>query len=230
MMTVRTFGVLAIFAVLFGPGCSGNPASPKPAALTLAANDTPTNAAARLVGSYEQKNQNAFAGMLTGDFNFEFSTSTDPTLVQQYPTGWLRMDESESSSHLFSGYTPPGGVPLPAAASIVITLADSTPVDDNTSGIDPATHKVLATRVDGAITVPQSGSQPLTYLITNNFDAFYFVRGDVAVGLDSTQVADAQHWYVYKWIDQTQNYIPRPNSRAILTQPASWGRLKALYR
>jgi hypothetical protein len=230
LKTARVFAVLATFAVLFGAGCSGNPASPKPAAPTLAANDTPTNAAARLVGSYEQKNQSAFAGMLTGDFNFEFSNSTDPTLVQQYPTGWARVDESESSSHLFSGYTPQGGSTLPAATSIVITLADSTPVDDNTSGIDPATHKVLATRVDGSVTVPQSGSEPLTYVIANNYDVFYFVRGDVAAGLDETQPADAQHWYLNKWVDLSQNYIPRPDSRRGLVTTNTWGKLKALYR
>jgi hypothetical protein len=230
LRTARTFAALAIFAVLFGAGCSGNPASPKPAAPTLAANDTPTNAAARLVGSYEQKNQSAFAGMLTGDFNFEFSTSTDPTLVQQYPTGWTRVDESESSSHLFSGYSPPGGSTLPAATSIDINLAVDIPTDDNTSGTNPTTHKVLATRVDGSITVPQAGSEPLTYVITNNYEVFYFVRGDVAAGLDETQPADAQHWYVYKWVDQTQNYIPRPNSRGILVKTNTWGRLKSIYR
>ena len=150
--------------------------------------------------------------------------------MQQYPTGWARVDESESSSHLFSGYTPQGGSPLPAATSIDINLAVGIPTDDNTSGTDPTTHKVLATRVDGSITVPQTGSEPLTYVIGNNYDVFYFVRGDVAAGLDETQPADAQHWYLYKWVDQTQNYIPRPNSRGIFTQNTSWGLLKAFYR
>jgi len=227
---MRNIALVVALIVVCGAGCSGDPASPKPPAPTLAANDTPANAAARLIGSYEQKNQSAFAGMLTGDFNFEFSTSTDPTLVQQWPTGWARVDESESSSHLFSGYAPPGGSVLPAASSIVITLATGTPVDDNTAGVDPATHKVLPTRVDGSITVPQSGYEPLTYVLTNNYDIFYFVRGDVAAGLDSSQPADAQHWYLYKWTDLTQAYIPGPNAPELLAKTQSWGHLKATYR
>lgn len=227
---MKAWALAAVVAALLGAGCSGNPASPAPAGPSLADNSTPAHAAARLVGSYEQKNQSAFTGMLTGDFNFEFSTSTDPTLVQQWPTGWARADESASSSHLFGGYTPPGGATLPAATSITITLATGAPVDDNTSGVDPATHKVLATRVDGSITVPQMGSEPLTYVITNNYDVFYFVRGDVASGLDESQPADSLHWYVYKWTDLSQAYLPRPDSRGTLTQPNTWGSIKARYR
>jgi hypothetical protein len=230
MTSTRILVPLAVLATLLSFGCSSNPAQPKPAAPSLAANDTPANATSRLIGAYEQKKAPEYQGMFTGDFTYEFSTSTDPTLVQQYSTGWFKNDEKESSSHLFNGYTPPGGATLPAATSINIKLATATPVDDNSAGVDPATHKILATRVDGDITVPQAGTEPLTYVLTNNYNVFYFVRGDVAAGLDSTQAADAQHWYVYKWVDQTQSYIPRPSGRGALVKTQTWGAMKATYR
>ncbi|HKA24922.1 MAG TPA: hypothetical protein VKF80_08085, partial [Candidatus Eisenbacteria bacterium] len=99
------------------------------------------------------------------------------------------------------------------------------PVDDPAS-TDPATHKILTTRVDGSITVPQSGGEPLTYVITNNLNAFYFVRGDSATGLDSSQPADARHWYVYKWVDLTTGLAP---NRA-QSKNATWAGIKARYR
>jgi hypothetical protein len=227
---MKRFALALTVAALLGSGCSSDPAQPKAPAASLATNDTPAGAASRLVNSYQQKNQDAFAGMLTGDFRFEFSSATDPGLVLQYPTGWGRLDETESSSHLFSGF-PPGKPAAPAASSIVITLADSLPADDNSAGVDASTHKVLDTRVDGSVTIPETVGQPLTYVITDNEEVFYFVRGDAAAGLDSTQVADDQHWYLYRWVDRSQSFLPRPNSKAaVLAKATTWGNIKAVYR
>jgi hypothetical protein len=194
--------------------------------LWLSSNQTPQGAIARLVGSYEKKLPNEYAGVFTGDFKYEFSASTDPTLVQMYSAGWFKSDETASASHMFSGYTPPGGATLPAASSIDIQLANGVPTDDNTAGVDPATHKVLATRVDGSITVPQD-IEPITYVITNNYNVFYLVRGDVAVGLDPSQPADSQHWYVYHWVDLS---VPQFNGLGPQSQSPTWGSLKGLYR
>lgn len=179
------------------------------------------------IQAYEQKKLAKYEGYFTGDFTFEFSTGTDPTLVQQHSSGWLKSDEAASASHLFNGYTPPGGATLPAATTIDINLAADIPTDDSTSGVDPATHKVLATRLDGAITVPQSGSEPLTYVITNNYNIFYLVRGDVAVNLDSTQPADAMHWYIYHWVDLSEAL---PKSNGPFTKAQTWASLRAMYR
>lgn len=96
----------------------------------------------QLVLAYEQKKAAEYQGCFTGDFTYEFSNATDPTLVQQLSTGWFKNDEKESSAHLFGGYTPPGEPTLPAAATIEIHLAVSIPTDDNSSGVDPATHKI----------------------------------------------------------------------------------------
>jgi hypothetical protein len=199
------------------------------AALHLASNDTPPGAMARLVQSYQAKSDTAYAGMFTGDFHYSFSTVTDPTLAIMYSGGWFKSDEAASSTHLFHGYTPPGGATLSAASSIVIQLANGTPADDNSPGVDPTTHKILSTRVDGSITVPQPGSAPLTYVLSNNLNVFYLVRGDVAAGLDSTQPADSNHWYVYRWDDLTGSQAQESGRRA-RSQTLTWGRIKALYR
>ena len=219
----------AAVAVLFFAGCNSDPAKPKTQAPSLPANDTPVHAVSRFVGAYENKNEDAYAGMFAGNFTYEFSTSTDPTLVQQYATGWFKNDETQSSTHLFSDYTPQGGAPLPAATTIDINLAVDTPTDDSTSGLDPVTHKLLATRVDGGVTVPQSGSEPLTYVITNNYSVFYLVRGDSAVGLNASQPADSSHWYIYRWTDLSEA-SPAGNRSELGTQSFTWGRLKGLYR
>jgi len=95
--------------------------------------------------------------------------------------------------------------------------------------VDPATHKVLATRVDGQIIVPNPGADPTTFPVVNNFNVFYIVRGDAATGLDSGQPADSSHWYVYRWVDLTSS--PSPGlATASSTLRETWGGVKAMYR
>jgi hypothetical protein len=215
--------------VLALAGCSSSTAPPPPThqQTGFPANDTPQHAVQRLVAAYEHKARAEYQGVFTGDFTYEFSNSTDPALVQQYSTGWFKIDEKESSNHLFSGFTPPGGYPLAAASAIHVSFASTLPSDDNTSN-DPVTHKVLLTRVDGEVDVPQTGSEPLTYLISNNLNELHLVRGDAAAGLDSTQAADSTRWYIYRWVDLTSG-TPSPARSPLATQPATWGKLKGLY-
>jgi len=220
---LRPYFLIAFIAVT---GCGPDPINigplPPP---PLPSDNTPEGAIRRFVAAYERRQFPEYRDMFTGDFTYEFSNSTDPALVQQYSTGWFKNDEKESAFHLFGGYTPPGGATLEPADAIDISLALTTPTDDNSSGIDPVTHKVLATRVDGRIDVPQPGSDAITYLVTNNYNVFYVVRGDVAVNLDSTQVADSEHWYLYRWVDLTGvASSSKPSAKA-----QTWGALKAAY-
>jgi len=224
---------LGALLIVLLPVVSGCQETTKPPVTThaLVTNDTPAHAVERLVGAYEKKDEGAFGGMFTGDYTFEFSNNTDPTLVNQYSTGWFKEDEKLSSSHLFSGYTPPGGKKLEAASSIAIHFAVTAPVDDNSAGVDPATHKILGTPVDGTITVPEAGAEPLNFIMTNNYNVLYLVRGDAAADLDSSQPADAQHWYVYRWVDlsilnasNVASFNPTP------AQSFTWGHVKAAYR
>lgn len=211
-------------------GCSSNPTTPEKLLIgPPPSNDTPRGAVTRLLFTYEHKQGAEYSGMFTGDFSYEFSSNTDPTLVQQYSTGWFKNDEKASAVHLFNGYTPPGGHLLPAATSISIKLAVDQPTDDNTSGVDPKTHKVLATRIDGSVIVP-SDTGPQTYTMTDNYNVFYLVRGDVAVNLDTNQPADSLHWYVYRWVDLSEAIAPSPTREPTPAQSATWGSVKALYR
>jgi hypothetical protein len=236
---MRKYLVVVLMAVALAPllsGCVFSPPTSKikpPPPPALPENTTPQLAIQRFIGAYEQKKSTEYQGIFTGDFTYEFSNSTDPTLVTQYSTGWFKTDEKESSNHLFTGFTQPGGATLPAATSIDISLATDLPVND-LAAPDSTKYKVLQTRVDGSITVPQSGAEALTYLITNNFNQFYLARGDVAVNLDTTQPADSTHWYIYRWVDLTgsagQNAAVRTASTSQPTlTPATWGHLKASW-
>jgi hypothetical protein len=228
---MRSFArfALGIFCGVLA-GCSGDHLTqPKPEPIPI---DPPAAAIQRFVLAYEQKNAIKYQAMFTGDFTYEFSNAADPVLAQQFSTGWFKNDERESSLHLFSGYTPPGDSTLPAAATIDINLAVSLPTDDNSAGVNPATHKVLPTAVNGMISVPVPGGDVLTYAIENNFNVFYIVRGDVAVNLDSSQPADVQHWYIYRWVDLTGATAVRtaPSDGPVPTNPTTWGAIKARYR
>jgi len=222
---IHSLAILVVLAALCG-GCNDT-TKPKTTTPSLTANDTPAHTVSRLIETYERKDETNYANLFTGDYTFEFSNSTDPTLVNQFSNGWFKEDEKLSSLHMFYGYTPPGGVTLPAATKIDINFSDMTPIDDPASA-DPATNKILTTRVDGSVTVPQSGAEPLTYVMANNLDAFYFVRGDVAVGLDASQPADSDHWYIYRWRDLSEFPSPGPSRSNI--EPPTWGKLKAVYR
>ncbi len=226
-MKKKHFAALSILFVIALSGCNDS-TQPKVTAPALVANDTPAHAIERLVGAYERKDESAFERMFTGDYTYEFSNTTDPLLVSRYAIGWFKLDEEASSSHLFSGHTQSGDATLPAASTIDINLAVTSPVDDNSSGVDPATHKLLATRVDGLVAVHPQGTDPVTFVIENNFNVFYIVRGDSAVGLDSNQPPDTQHWYVYKWKDLTGSSSPSLAIRSA-AKTSTWGSLKGLY-
>jgi hypothetical protein len=243
MNRMRKTLALTLMAVALVPLLSGCIFSPKQKGGVVTPpdpipdNTTPQLAMQRFIKGYEQKNATVYQGIFTSDFTYEFSNTTDPTLVTQYSTGWFKTDEKESSNHLFQGYTPPGGTTLPAATSITITLATDIPSDDNTSP-NPAAYKVLLTRVDGSITVPQAAS-PLTYEITNNLNEFHLIRGDIAGAagnLDATQKADSTHWYIYRWIDLTGSAGPASAVRTASTsqqpvdQNETWGHVKASWR
>lgn len=113
---------------------------------------------------------------------------------------------------------------------INIDFANTVPVDDGGAGIDPATHKFLFTRVDGQIVIPTS-PDPINFFIENNTNILYLVRGDIASGLTASQPADSTHWYIYRWVDITVGSAPpvTPDS-PLPANPATWGKVKGLYR
>lgn len=112
----RILGLLLVLSVL---SCGKETTRPQTQQQQqqLAANDTPQHTAQRFIGAYEQKKATEYANLFTGDFTYEFSTSTDPDLVAKYATGWFKSDEDTAAMHLFQGYTPQGQPHAPAASS-----------------------------------------------------------------------------------------------------------------
>ena len=218
--------LIVVFAL--APGCSSEPTAPKEAtAPALAANDTPAHAVARLLGAYERRDDKDYGAMLTGDFTYEFSPGSDRFYVDQYPNGWFKVDELQSSSHLFHGYHAYSTDGTTTATKIEMRFANMTPVADTTAGLDSSTHQVLTTRVDGEITVHRAiPSGDFVFELFDNQHEFYFVRGDSAKGLDATQPADSLHWYLYRWLDRTWMFADlRPTS-----PQSTWGTVKGIYR
>src|ERR1041385_5552426 len=98
---MRSLGCVALVLLILVLGYSDDhvfrqPPPPPP--------PVPSSVIQRLIYSYEQKKATEYQGCFTGDFTYEFSAATDPTLVQQFSTGWFKNDEKEASSHLFAGY------------------------------------------------------------------------------------------------------------------------------
>jgi hypothetical protein len=216
--------------LLCAAGCVTEPVHKTPTPVPGPLNDTPANTIQRFVWAYENKKAAEYENLFTEDFTFEFSTATDPELAQQYAAGWLKLDEKTSAHHLFEGFMDDSTGYHTAASSIALTFANSAPSGD-TDNPDPTRFKVLATRVDGVITVPPTGGQTedTHYVIDNNFLRFFLVRGDAAASLAAGQPADSTHWYIWKWRDETSGAYAPASLRAA-TQPSTWSKVKGLYR
>jgi hypothetical protein len=221
---------IALPLLLCAAGCVTEPVHKTPTPVPGPLNDTPQNTILRFVWAYENKKTAEYENLFTEDFTFEFSMYVDPELAQQYQNGWFKLDEKTSADHLFEGFMDDSTGYHTAASSIDLTLAKTAPTGD-TEGRDPTKFKVLATRVDGIVVVPHTGSQTedTRYVIENNFHRFFLVRGDAAASLAAGQPADSTHWYVYHWMDETA-YPVAPASVRASTQMTTWGHVKAVYR
>ena len=213
--------LLAVASVTWLPGCgkSDNPAAPLiPRALpdSIPQAATPTLLLERLEAAYEFAVPTDYGRLLSADFRFTFSASSDPELVTRYGNAWGKSDEMASASHLFAGFDPPS-----AAAGIQLSL-DGLSIVDDPDHADSAAHfrKVLVPSSMG--TIQLAGGSII--LIASPMD-LYLVRGDAAV-LDATQVARSDRWYVRRWVD-------RAAALAVIlhdARPATWGSLRDAYR
>ena len=181
----------------------------------------------RFIAMYEQRNATEFAKLLTGDFTFEFSNAADPDLVSQYSGGWFKNDEIISTRNLFEGGTNRTGYFLEGALSLELTLTPTTPVDDNTPGRDSNLYKTLIASVDVLIDLPGEDDFVIGQAPPQT-NRFFLVRGDAAVGLEADQPADASHWYIWNWRDESPP-VGKPQS-PLQNESSTWGRLKGLYR
>jgi hypothetical protein len=231
--------VAAVACAILLAAALGCVTEPKPTPTPIAQaplNDTPQGAILRFVWAVNHKDLDMLVDLLTEDFTFEFSTVTDPTLAQQYQNGWFKYDEVVAARHLFEGYTDSLGHVHPAASKIEITLAKTLPVGD-TEGRDPTRFQVLATRLDAIVEFPPvpPETEPTRYVIDNNFERIFLVRGDAALDASNNPTvppglpADSTRWYIYRWFDETNALGAAPGAVPVPTKPSTWGALKASY-
>ena len=228
----RIAALVLAAALALGAGCGTEPdPKPQPPAGLQPPNDTPKNTILRFIAAYEGKKTAECQALFTGDFVFEFSNSADPGLANRWSAGWFAADESVYVKNLFLGGTTLDGAYQEAAGRIDLIFTKTEPVADTDSGA-PTRFQVLSTPVDGVFVVPPKppATDSTYYIITNNSHRFFLVRGDAAAGLKSTQPTDSTHWYVWKWADETVGAPAAPAAFERATVPASWGKVKGLYR
>ena len=217
-------------------GCSSNPFTPPvddggglPSNTPL--NDSPQNTMLRFEATYENQVLAEYEKLFTSNFRFTFSSQADPALEQQYGTSWGKDDETESTSHLFSGFTDIDGNFQAPASQIILSISGASFIPEPTlpdSG--DYYRRVIVPVVNLSIKISDANSTE--YQIEAPHD-FYLVRGDVAV-LDAAQEARADRWYIYRWDDRTPT---PPGGAARLasldagggTIRSSWGQLKGTY-
>lgn len=223
-------------------GCGGNPFNPVidpggdgriPGNTPLA--DTPQNLMLRFEASYEFQDLPNYENLLTSDFRYTFSQASDPTLVATYGSNWGKDDESESSRHLFDGFTNSNGDVIPKASRIEMSLSGIQYQTDFTHSDSAAYYqKVVVSAVDMTIEVPPGvgATEPTIYTINARHE-FYIVRGDAAV-VQAGQETSANRWYIRRWDDLSVNLasatrlaaLNAGGGQATLRSTQSWGSLK----
>jgi hypothetical protein len=227
--------LLIVLGVFVGCG-SDEVVGSKPAAMPL--NNTPENTILRFIAAYEQMDTTAYGQLFTGDFMFEFSNSADPDLANEYSAGWFKEDERFAATNLFNGGVNNDGVYQDGARIVELDFTQMAPLGDSQDGRNPDTHKVLFTPVQLVIQLPPSADDPEgTSFVVGGADPavheFFLVRGDQAYGLDDSQPADDEHWYIWLWRDEST--VTNKTSSGALDKPrmaegSSWGMVKGLYR
>src|SRR5689334_21975071 len=165
--------VLVVAGCAFHPPDVGEKVDPIPEA------DSPQNLVVRFERVYEQQSLVLYEPLLTSDFRYTFSAASDPTLVAQYGNNWGKDDETETTKHLFEGFTNSAGDPVPAASKIDMTLSGVQYAPDPFHADSAAYYqKVVLSSVVMEIDVPAS-PDPIVYNISARHE-FYIVRRDAA--------------------------------------------------
>jgi len=232
---------IAALPVLAGCG-GGNPFKPPvddkhtiPG--TTPPNNTPQNTMLRFQAAYQYQDITTYKNLLTADFRYTFSQQSDPSLVTLYGNNWGKDDETESATHLLTGFTNSGGTYVaPASAITMAFINDQYYTDPAHSDSARFYDYTPITTVNLNIDVPTSDGGT-TYNISAPH-SFYLVRGDAAF-LDAGQPADSTHWYIRHWDDLSPKV---PGTVGMLrvastgsvnasgsTVASTWGATKARY-
>lgn len=221
-------GLLALLATGCGSESTFRP-QPKPPPWEWT-NDSPQALMLRFDRTYEFQDLPNYERLFTSDFRYTFSQASDPTLVATYGNAWGKEDETESSRHLFEGYTNTGAELIPAASRIEVEFMGVQYQPDYMHA-DSTDHymKVIVGTVNLQIEVPTTPDSTV-YQISARHE-FFVVRGDAAV-LDEGQEARSDRWYVRRWDDLSTSLSGAPASSDGPTpaRTTTWGSLKAQYR
>lgn len=163
--------------------------------------DSPAGWLLRFERAYESRQLDEYAALLTTDFRFHFG---DDGNRMKYPNGWGREEELLSAAHLFQGFVNDRGVAMPAARSIEIELGTTTVEPDPGHPDDPRYAVIRAPAV--SLIVDVGDGVPVGYFVVRDPHVFWLVRGDAA-DLSANQVADLDHWYLRRWVENAENVL-----------------------
>ena len=161
-----------------------------------------------LVSSWNDRDVSRYAGLFTADYEFVFAPSDTSSSHDRFGRG----EELTFAQHLFVG----GGVEPPATAILFVINPVLVAAPDSRPGKDPTVHREIATGFDLTVTTAER---------LHHFSGtarFFVVRGDSA-----GSGADANRWYVERWVDGS---VPGPLPAGIQAgRPRTIGDLKLLY-
>lgn len=218
--------VAASFLTLLSCSTPSEP-EPRPPYDYYPANSTPEGAIQRFLATFESHDLVELPKIFTADFRYEFSENADADLIAHYGAAWPLEDEMISAKNIFEGGVTETGVAREPVEDLALKMTPTKPDGDASDGKDPEAYQVLVTVVElhsDLFEVRGCGIQGET--IKPQLHRFYLVRGDHAAELGPDQIADAKHWYIYRWRDQTIG-TPEGSDGPLIV---SWGRIKALYR
>ncbi len=211
---------LAFAGFVAGCGDDDGPTAPEAPADTFTVATTPAAAAERLLETYEAQNLARYAGNLTTDFRFIFSSQADPDLVAEYGETWGADDETAAANHLFNGFVDdqgqyqPAAVTVESAAPFIHVFVDSTHLDSLAHYARVAIPRLL---------LEMTLEDDRGFNVDAPFNVFV-VRGDAA-RLGPGQAPDSTLWYIRRFED-----LSSALSRARLpATPSSWGSIRAQY-
>jgi len=161
---------------------------------SLAAPDSPRGALCRLFGAYAHGWTREYRRMLTSDFRFVFA---EAELRAEHPDGFTAEDERLSLLHLSRGFVNSRGLSMPAADALNLSATGISIAGDPENPEDPRHYQIV--RVADASLQLMFGAGPF-YPVFGGVQLLSLVRGDAA-SLDLGQPADADHWYVRRWVE-----------------------------
>jgi len=218
--------LLALAAAGCGDDSAGCGCTNPPLPVTV---ETPQAAMARFETAYEGQNLAGYTALFSNDFRFHFSANADPLLVSQYGDTWDATFETNSTAHLFDGFTNENGDYVPGADSIALAFTGIR-YEPDPAHADSTRHYMVAdsAQVTLVITLPLLGQYEVA-----GTHSFWLVRGDAA-HLGAGQAPDSTHWFIRRWDDSSAPLVlrtggPLAPARLLPAQNTTWGSVKAQY-